>query len=152
MLKKLINLIEYCETVADDMPDVPKPFVVADKEQGTTALNTPAIVGPQVVIALPLASLAGDCDNPTGSYTVVIFALEKGLEQTGTRPQYVAQYLKTAGLLGRLLGKFLADMGGSSTGRSCPILTGMEVSECIIAPEAGIFGGWNGYSATLTLK
>ena len=152
MLKKLINLIKYCETVADDMPDVPQPFVVADKEQGTTALNTPAIVGPQVVIALPLASLAGDCDNPTGSYTVVIFALEKGLEQTGTRPQYVAQYLKTAGLLGRLLGKFLADMGGSSTGRSCPILTGMEVSECIIAPEAGIFGGWNGYSATLTLK
>lgn len=105
-----------------------------------------------MVIALPLASLAGDCDNPTGSYTVVIFALGKGLEQIGTRPQYVAQYLKTAGLLGRLLGKFLADMGGSSTGHSCPILTGMEISECIIAPEAGIFGGWNGYSATLTLK
>ncbi len=152
MLKKLINLIEYCETVADDMPDVPQPCIVADKEQGTTALNTPAIKGPQVVIALPLASFAGDCDNPIGSYTVMIFALEKGMEQTGTRPQYVAQYLKTVGLLGRLLGKFLADMGGSSTTGSCPILTGMEVSECIIAPEAGIFGGWNGYSATLTLK
>jgi len=152
MLKRLTLLIEYCAAIADDMPDVPQPFVVADKEQGTTALNTPAIAGLQSVIALPLASLSGDCDNPTGSYTVMIFALEKGLEQTGTRPQYVAQYLKTAGLLGRLLGKFLADMGGSSTGGSCPILTGMEVSECLVAPEAGIFGGWNGYSATLTLK
>ncbi len=152
MLKRLTRLIEYCATIADDMPDVPQPCIVADKDQGTTALNTPAIKGPQVVIALPLASLAGDCDNPTGSYTVVIFALEKGLEQTGTRPQYVAQYLKTVGLLGRLLGKFLSDMGGMTESESCPILTGMEVSECTIAPEAGVFGGWNGYSATITLK
>ncbi len=152
MLTKLINLIEYCQTVGVEIPDIPEPHIVADKEQGTTILNSPSIEGPQVVISLPLASLAGDCDNPSGSYTAMIFAVEKGLEQSSTQPRYVAQYLKTAGLLGRLLGKFLTDMGGSSTGRSCPILTGMEISECIVVPEAGIFGGWNGYSATLTLK
>ena len=152
MLTKLINLIEYCQAVAVEIPNISKPHIVADKEQGTTVLNNPSIIGPQTVISLPLASLGGDCDNPGGSYTVMIFALEKGLEQSGTQPQYVAQYLETADLLGRLLGKFLKDMGGSSTGRSCPILTGMEISECIVAPEAGIFGGWNGYSATLTLK
>ncbi len=152
MLKRLTLLIEYCATIADDMPDVPQPCIVADKEQGTIALNTPAIAGLQAVIALPLASLAGDCDNPTGSYTVVIFALEKRLEQTGTRPQYVAQYLKTVGLLGRLLGKFLSGMGGTTESDGCPVLNGMEIAECVIAPEAGIFGGWNGYSATITLK
>lgn len=152
MLTKLINLIEYCKTVAVEIPDIPELHIVADKEQGTTVLNNATAKKIQTVISLPLASFEGDCDNPSGSYTVMIFALEKGLEQSGTQSRYVAQYLKTADLLGRLLGKFLADMGGSSTGPSCPILTGMEVSECIVAPEAGIFGGWNGWSATLTLK
>lgn len=153
MLKKLQRLIKYCETIAADKPEVPKPHIVADKEQGTSALNSPSIEGQQTIIALPLASFAGDCDNPAGSFTVVIFALEKGLEQSGTESKYVAQYLRTIELLGLLLEKFLSDMGGGSvTAGSCPILNGMEVSECIVAPEAGIFGGWNGYSATITLK
>lgn len=151
MLKKLQRLIRYCETIASGMTDVPKPHIVADKEQGTSALNSPSIQGPQTIIALPLASFAGDCDNPAGSFTVVIFALEKGLEQSGTESKYVDQYLRTIELLGQLLEKFLSDMGGSTTG-GCPILNGMEISECIVAPEAGIFGGWNGYSATITLK
>ncbi len=138
MLKKLQQLIRYCKTIASDKPDVPKPHIVADKEQGTSALNSPSIKG---------ASFAGDCDNPTGSFTVVIFALEKGLEQSGTESKYVDQYLATIELLGQLLEKFLSDMGGSTTTSSCPILNGMEISECIVAPEAGIFGGWNGYSA-----
>lgn len=152
MLKKLQQLIKYCKTITDDKPDVPKPHIVADKEQGTSVLNSPSIKGPQTIIALPLASFAGDCDNPVGSFTVMLFALEKGLEQSGTESKYVDQYLATIELLGQLLEKFLSDMGGSTTGGSCPILNGMEISECIVAPEAGIFGGWNGYSATITLK
>lgn len=152
MLKKLQQLIKYCKTITDDKPDVPKPHIVADKEQGTSVLNSPSIKGPQTIIALPLASFAGDCDNPAGSFTVMLFALEKGLEQSGTESKYVDQYLATIELLGQLLEKFLSDMGGSTTTGSCPILNGMEISECIVAPEAGIFGGWNGYSATITLK
>ena len=95
MLTKLINLIEYCQAVAVEIPNISKPHIVADKEQGTTVLNNPSIIGPQTVISLPLASLGGDCDNPGGSYTVMIFALEKELEQSGTQPQYVAQYLES---------------------------------------------------------
>ena len=152
MLEKLQRLIKYCETIAVGRSDIPQPHIVADKDQGTSVLNSPSIKGPQVVISLPLASLSGDCDHIAGPFSFIIFALDKGAEQSRTQPQYVAQYLQTIELLDRLLGKFLSDMGGSASGESCPMLTGMEVAECEIDPEAGIFGGWNGYSATITLK
>ena len=33
-----------------------------------------------------------------------------------------------------------------------PLLCGMELVAVEIIPEAGRFGGWNGWSATLTLE
>lgn len=152
MLENLKRLINYCQTISADIPAAPEPRIVAAEDQGTTALNSPAISGPQIVIALPSANLSGNCDSMAGPHTFIIFSLEKGKTLTTTQNGLTAQYLTAADLMDAILEKFMMDIGGDGASDSCSLLAGMELVDCDILPEAGRFGDWNGWSATLTLK
>ena len=152
MLEKIIRLIKYCRNIHEGMADIPVPFLVATEDQGTLVLNSPKREPRQIVISLPEATLTGDCDNIKGPHTLIIFALEKAKEQTRTPEQSDRLYLETADILERLLVKFINDISGASPTGNCPLLCGMEFVEAGIQPEAGRFGGWDGWSATLTLK
>lgn len=131
---------------------IPTPHIVADENQGTTVLNSPTLTGPQIVISLPMARLSGSCDGMTGPHTFIIYALDKVRDITATRNEVVGQYLATADLLNTMLWKFTADIGGQISHGGCPLLAGMEFIEVEVMPAAGVFGGWNGYSAAITLK
>lgn len=152
MLEKITRLINYCRNMHERLADLPAPHLVASEDQGTLVLNSPMRDSQQVVISLPQASLTGDCDNIKGPHTLIIFALEKAKAQTNTPEQTDRLYLETADLLGRLLGQFIEDIAGANPTGACPLLRGMEFIEAEILPEAGRFGGWDGWSATLTLK
>lgn len=151
MLKKVQRIIEYCSTLADRLPAVSGLHIVADEEQGTGLLNNPALFGPQVVIALPMASLTGNCDATVGQHSLIIFAVEKAKSATATQSSLVEQYLAMSRLLETILTRLLDDIA-EGAGGGCPLLAGMEFVEVVITPEAGRFGGWNGWSATITLK
>ena len=152
MLEKITKLIKYCRNIHEGMDDVPAPLLVATEDQGTLVLNSPKLEPRQIVISLPEATLTGDCDNIKGPHTLIIFVLEKAKEQTRTPEQSERLYLETADLLKRLLAKFINDISETSSLEICPLLCGMEFVEAVILPEAGRFGGWDGWSATLTLK
>ena len=151
MLENLRRIIEYCETMATGLP-VPTPHIVADENQGTTVLNNPTLEGPQVVISLPLAKLTGNSDAMAGPLTFLIYTLEKAQAMTATQYTVVGQYLAMVDLMKVILEKFAADIGGQSAYGTCPLLAGMELHEIELLPTAGMFGGWNGYSAAVTLK
>lgn len=55
-------------------------------------------------------------------------------------------------MLNAALGKFSSDIGGQDMPGGCPLLGGMEFIEIEVLPAVGMFGGWNGYSAAITLK
>lgn len=152
MFEKIKRLIKYCRIINEGMADIPTPFLVATEDQGTLVLNSPKRLPRQVVISLPQATLSGDCDNIKGPHTLIIFVLEKEKEQTRTPEQADRLYLETADMLGQMLAKFIADISGAREAGQCPLLYGMEFVEVEILPEAGRFGGWDGWSATLTLK
>lgn len=152
MLEKITRLINYCRNMHERLADLPAPHLVASEDQGTLVLNSPMRASRQIVISLPQASLTGDCDNIKGPHTLIIFALEKAKAQTNTPEQTDRLYLETADLLGRLLSQFIEDIAGATPTGACPLLRGMEFIEAEILPEAGRFGGWDGWSATLTLK
>lgn len=152
MFEKIIRLIKYCRNIHEGMAGIPAPLFVATEDQGTLVLNSPKREPRQIVISLPEATLTGDCDNIKGPHTLIIFVLEKAKEQTRTPEQSERLYLETADLLKRLLTRFINDISGASPTGDCPLLCGMEFVEAGILPEAGRFGGWDGWSATLTLK
>lgn len=151
MLEKIKRIIEYCQTINIGLP-VPAPHIVADENQGTTVLNSPSIEGTQIIISMPLAKLSGNCDGMAGPHTLIIYALEKAQIMTATKCDVVGQYLETLDMLNALLGKFSSDIGGQGMPEVCPLLGGMEFIEIEVLPAAGLFGGWNGYSAAITLK
>lgn len=152
MLEKITRLIKYCRHIHENLPDIPAPLLVATEDEGTLVLNAPNRAARQIVIALPQATLAGDCDHIRGPHTLILFVLEKRKEQTRTPEQTDKLYLETADTLNRLLTKFINDLSGASPDGQCPLLCGMEFVEAEIVPEAGRFGGWDGWSAALTLK
>ena len=151
MLKNIKRIIDYCRTISDGHT-IPAPHIVADENQGTSVLNSPAIEGPQLIISMPLAKLSGNCDAMTGPHTFIIYALEKGQAMTATKCNFVGQYLATVNMLNDVLEKFSADIGGQGSPGVCPLLAGMELIEIEVLPAAGVFGGWNGYSAAISLK
>ncbi len=152
MLEKIIRLIKYCRTINEGLSNTPNPILVAAEDQGSLALNSPRRAPLQIVISLPQASLSGNCDNMTGPHTLIIFALEKGRDQTRTAEQSDQLYMDTAYILEQLLAKFIDDISGARTSGQCPLLYGMELIEVEILPETGRFGGWDGWSAALVLK
>lgn len=151
MLENLKRIIEYCQTINTGIP-VPAPHIVADENQGTTILNSPSIEGPQIIISMPLAKLSGDCDGMAGPLTFIIYALEKAQAMTATKYNVIGQYLATVNMLNKVLEKFSTDIGGQGSPGVCPLLAGMEFIEIEVLPAAGVFGGYNGYSAAITLK
>lgn len=151
MLQNIQRIIEYCSSLADKIDAVPAPHIVADEEQATPLLDNPAIAGPQIVIALPMTSLAGNCDTVSSQHTLILFAVEKAKAETATKSSLARQYLSMAGLLETILSRLLDDMAAGADG-TCPLLAGMEFVEATVTPEAGRFGGWNGWSATVTLR
>ena len=151
MLEKLKRIIEYCQIINAGLP-VPAPHIVADESQGTTVLNNPTIEGQQVIISIPLAKLSGNIDSMTGPHAFIIYALEKAPAMTATQCNVIGQYLTTLNLLKMILEKIASDIGGQGTPEGCPLLAGMELNEIEVLPVAGLFGGWNGYSAAVTLK
>lgn len=151
MLGKLKRIIEYCQTINVGLP-VPAPHIVADKDQGTTVLNSPSIKGSQIIISMPLANLSGNIDGMAGHHAFIIYTLEKAKEMTATQCNVVGQYLATVCMLNKVLEKFSADIGGQGLPGTCPLLADMELIEIEVLPAAGVFGGWNGYSAAITLK
>lgn len=151
MLENIKRIIEYCQTLNAGLP-VPEPHVVADENQGTTLLNNPTIEGPQLIISMPLAKLSGNSDGMTGPLTFIIYALEKARETTATKCSVVGQYLATLDMMNTILAKFSADIGGQGVPGTCSLLAGMDFVEVEMLPAAGVFGGWNGYSAAITIK
>ncbi|MEG2063526.1 MAG: hypothetical protein RRY23_00145 [Alistipes sp.] len=151
MLKNLKRIIEYCQTINDGLP-IPAPHIVADEMQGTTVLNNPSFTGLQIIISMPLAKLSGDCDGMNGPHTFIIYALEKAKEVTATQCNVVEQYLTMVDMLNTILEKFSEDIGSQGSLGACPLLADMDLIEIEVLPSAGMFGGWNGYSAAVTLK
>lgn len=151
MLRNLRKLTDYLHALAG-APGMPPVHVVADESQGTLALNSPARITPQIVIALPNATLSGNSDSMTGPLGFILFALDKEQAQAATADSRKSSYDRTAELLGSVLRKILDDISGGADGDRCPLLGGMDASEITVLPEAGIFGGWNGWSATITIR
>jgi hypothetical protein len=146
MLKKLINLIEYLPTIGDNV------HIVGNEQEGTTALNTAVLDGRQIVAVLPLAILEGNCDSMTGAHVPMIFVLEKTPTTSDTPVRAQARYIECARQLEAILEKIAADITLGSGGRPCPLLTGFDLQGVRIIPEANVFGGWSGFSATITLR
>jgi hypothetical protein len=145
MLKKLINLIEYLPTIGE------RVHIVGDEKEGTIALNSPAVVGCQIVAVLPLAMLEGNCDSMTGAHVPIIFVVDKTPAASGTPAQAQARYIECARQLETILGKITDDMTDGN-GRPCPLLAGLDLQGVQVTPEANVFGGWCGFSATITLR
>lgn len=145
MLKKLVNLIEYLPTIGEGV------HIVGDEPNGATRLNSPAIRGRQIVVALPLAELEGNCDHMTGPHTFIVFVVEKTPAASGTPEQVRRQYIECARQLEKILGKITGDITGGN-GRQCPLLAGFDLKGVQVTPEAGVFGSWSGFSATITLR
>ena len=145
MLTKLINLIEYLPTIDANIR------IVGDEKNGTTVLNSSGIQGRQVVAALPFAELEGDCDRMTGSHAFIVFVVEKAPASSGTPKKIQGQYIECARHLDKILGKITDDITGGN-GRQCPLLSGFDLKGVQVMPEAGVFGGWSGFSATITLR
>lgn len=151
MLQNLKRVIDYCQTFGSG-DSFPRPHIVADENQGTTVLNNPSLAGPQIIISMPMTKLSGNCDTMTGPHTFIIYTLEKAQDITASKCGVVKQYLSTVEMLDNVLEKFSSDIGGRGSSGTCFQLAGMELIEIEVLPAAGIFGGWNGYSATLTLR
>ncbi len=147
MLKKLINLIEYLPTIGEDV------HIVSDEQQGTTALNSAVLRGRQIVAVLPLAVLEGNSDSMTGTHTPILFVVDKA-PTVGVTPENIhEQYIECARGLEEILGRIALDMTtGREGGPPCPLLAGLDLVGAQVTPEAGVFGGWNGFSATITLR
>ncbi len=88
----------------------------------------------------------------TGPHTFIIFVLEKTLAASGTPEQSRGQYVECAIQLGKILEKITGDITGESAGEPCPLLAGFDLQGVQVTPEAGVFGGWGGFSATITLR
>jgi hypothetical protein len=142
MFAKLIKLIDYLPTLGENV------HIVGDEQNGTIALRSSALVGPQIVVALPSAEMDGNCDALNGPLTLIVFALEKALAASSTPPQMRGQYRGCVEQLEQIIGKMTDDM----TSGECPLLCGMDMQEVTLMPEAGVFGGWNGYSATIVMR
>lgn len=151
MLENTERLINYLRNITVGL-SLPLPHIVADEDQGTVVLNSPRYDGVQVIVALPRANLAGNCDDVGGTHTFIIFCIEKGKQQSETQETLLSQYSKTLGLLNSILDKIARDTCGDGSGDGCSLLAGKDFREIALVPEAGIFGGWNGWSATITLK
>jgi hypothetical protein len=146
MLKKLINLIKYLPALSENI------HIVGDKDNATTCLNSPALKGRQIVAALPLNELEGNSDNLSGPLVFIVFVLEKALTTSGTPERAQKQYIESVLQLEKILDKIAGDITGAGDGGQCPLLAGFDLQGVQVMPEASIFGGWNGYSATITLR
>lgn len=150
MLEKLAKLIKYAENIGHGIAAT--PHLVAEESNATTALASPGLNGPQVVVALPMAELSGNTDGMTASHVIIIYALEKRGSSESTPAGQTKQYLRMLDLLGQLIDRFVEDITASSEEDKCPLLCGLDVGEIKVMPESNTFGGWNGWSATIVLN
>ena len=120
--------------------------VVTRQNDAVTKLSRKS--GDQIVAARPELSATGNVDNLYPVITLAFFTLAK-IEGPGVTEQIENEtYDRLAGICGSILSKFTEDISGGS----CPALCGLDLSSVDIVPEAGIFGGWCGYSIEITLE
>lgn len=142
-IEKLSKVNRY---LRDFTVDGISAVVVTRQNDAVTKLSRKA--GDQIVAARPELSATGNVDNLDPSITLAFFALAK-IDGPGMTEQIENEtYDRLAGICNSILSKFTEDISGSS----CPALCGLDLSSVDVVPEAGIFGGWCGYSIEITLE
>lgn len=142
-IEKLIKVNRY---LRDFTVEGIKAVVVTRQNDAVTKLARTS--GDQIVAARPELSASGDTDNLSGSITLAFFALAK-IDGPGLTERLEEDtYERLAGICDSILSKFTDDISGSA----CPALCGMDIVSIDVVPEAGVFGGWSGYSIEISLE
>ncbi len=150
MFAKLTNLINYLQGI-NEHSDCNTIFVT-NEDEGSKLLRQPAEKGTQVVIALPVAEISGDCQINIGNMSFIIFVVDKSRSATSNAEDVVNESLQLLSKLNAITDVALNDIAGLGHTSLSELLAGFELVGCEIAPEANIFGGWFGWSATITLR
>jgi hypothetical protein len=82
----------------------------------------------------------------------MIFVIEKTPTSSGTPAKDRARFIECARQLERILNKIATDITDGGGGGPCPLLAGVDLQGVQVTPEANVFGGWSGFSATITLR
>jgi len=149
-LRKLKQITEYLTAFRlEDWPDI-VPIRVVDGANATRQLTKAA--GDQVLAALPEASEhGGDTDTFTESVSMAFFVLAN-IDGSGWTPALAdTTYLRLLEIATDIIEKLETDITGGDGSTPCPLLSGLSLTDVQIFPEYSVFGGWSGWSLSITL-
>lgn len=100
--------------------------------------------GIQIVVVMPSTTLSGQPDSYDQHDTLMLFVLEKDTDDQN-RDSELHQYQRTQDVLGALI-----DYLDEQQSEGCTPWASYDPSSVAIDPEYREFGGWNGWSMTLS--
>lgn len=103
--------------------------------------------GDNILIARPEYRSYGDSDSFSETYDTAVFVLAKDLGNARTDEKENEQYDRLAGLADMILNRIAED-----TDRGCALLSGFSMTDVQVTPEVSLFGGWCGYSISISFS
>lgn len=142
-LAKLGRLEAYLRNITVSDVSVTVSYVTA-QDDATSLLN--AAAGLQVLIARPECrqNFGPDANARSTDMETVVFALEKSLGAGNTPERELEQFDRCLEVCDEILDKLFADAD------SCSL--GLELTALDLRPEVSVFGGWNGYSMSISFS
>lgn len=141
MLSKLERLDSYLKYLTAAGARI---SCIINQEDATSRLAS--AYGMQVLLARPeMKESLDDLLTPkTTVISTVIFVLEKDLGAGRTDETVTAQYDRTLAVADTILSNMCDDL------EACEL--GLRLTDFNVVPEVSLFGGWNGYSISLSFK
>ena len=150
-LQKLITVSRYLLNFSEPGYLDIKPIRVVDGDNATGYLSKAA--GKQLLVALPEGRATGpNTDTFTESVSLAFFALSKINGPSKTQEVTDETYDELLQICQAAIDKLVEDLSGNPSGKGCPLLAGLNITEFSAIPIYSTFGGWSGWSAELTLE
>jgi hypothetical protein len=142
----MISIIDYnsiCKNWVDEIQELESHHLVAQDNHAVNALKDER--GIQLVAVIPSTTASGsDPSSISDNHSALFFVLSKGW--TGqTKVEELDQYEKTQAITLEIRSKVL-----ESFEEGCGPFWQLSSENIPIDPEYNIFGGWNGWSMSLS--
>lgn len=122
-----------------------KVSMVVSVDNCVSVLERPDVQPRRVLVAHPVYSDSGNTDTYLGSFSTVIFVLEKSQEQQRTDDSEASQFVGILNTVDELCSRIENDISNG-------VLCGFDLVSIQISPEYSVFGGWLGYSIEVSLR
>ena len=150
LLANTAKLIRFLAALR--IPGIREADAVVDESSATKILGNAAITEAQMIMTLPEAKIdMENVDAHREENAVIVWILSKGAGMASGKIVDIDEYLRLHGLMAATLEAFRRAIRESDNG-ACPYLAGMQIEQIVVTPEYNVFGGWNGWCATITIR